>query len=417
MRDKEANTITYMTKDLSTSGASYTVPLPQDWVVKDDMDGWYNGGEDQDIFPGGLIFPASDSFVGSDAYKNFPVFPPKSTDGVFTTPAGNMTGQVKSEGMVPPFGGTPTTIQIATASSSTVGYLSEELPSYFAQYFSVLLFGIEEGGMSSDKKLKVQAMLHEFQNLVWKKGLLANMATCSAWTDPDPKDMPECKEDNAWFIDGGFTDGPSTALTLSSYQKANGIDGKVKLILTNENNLSNNMNNIIQYFETSWNGGISPGGFVWAPGAGDSPQAGPWQSQQIFEEYQDEETIMAALQPIEGTSLTMAVLNATTIDNPAFGVQAGQKVSVALLNINSEVPTFLVYDKIIKAYTPALVELVETIAGSQDLQDRLRAFLEPSIKEETTTVLDQSTSLGRKLSFHVGFCVLIFLRGIFSLLV
>ena len=58
-----------------------------------------------------------------------------------------------------------------------------------------------------------------------------------------------------------------------------------------------------------------------------------------------------------------------------FGVKAGQKVSIALINLNSNIPTFVVTESVIKAETPGLVSLAETIASSQDLADKVAAFV------------------------------------------
>ena len=46
-----------------------------------------------------------------------------------------------------------------------------------------------------------------------------------------------------------------------------------------------------------------------------------------------------------------------------------------MINLNSNIPTDVVTDYIIKAETPALVSLAETIASSQDLADKVAAFV------------------------------------------
>ena len=53
---------------------------------------------------------------------------------------------------------------------------------------------------------------------------------------------------------------------------------------------------------------------------------------------------------------------------------AGQKVSILLLNLNADIPTFLLGPQI-NAYTPATVEMVKTNAGSQNLADTITAFV------------------------------------------
>jgi hypothetical protein len=46
-----------------------------------------------------------------------------------------------------------------------------------------------------------------------------------------------------------------------------------------------------------------------------------------------------------------------------------------VINLNSNIPTFVVTEPVIKAETPGLVSLAETIASSQDLADKVAAFV------------------------------------------
>jgi len=304
-----------------------------------------------------------------------------------------------------PFGGTPTTVQISTAASSTLGYLSEELPTIFAQSFSITSHGIQSSPtMPEEDKTILLATLDKIQELFWATGIMANLATCSAWTDPNPKDMPGCQKNDPWFYDGGYTDGPAVGLALARYQEAYGTSGEVKLIISNNNYETDNMNNVLGYFATSWNEGVAPGDFIWSPGVGSGPQKNPWQSTQIFEEYLDADTIKAAFEPVTGTNLTMAFINGSTVSNPAFGVQGGQKISLAILNINSDIPTFLVTEPVITAYTPNLVDLVEAIASSQDLAEKIRTFTNVETSSDTS-----SASSVIPLTFSLSSLALLFL--------
>jgi subtilase family serine protease len=58
-----------------------------------------------------------------------------------------------------------------------------------------------------------------------------------------------------------------------------------------------------------------------------------------------------------------------------FGVKAGQQVSIAVINLNSNIPTFVIGEEVIEAETPGLVSLAETIASSQDLANKVAAFV------------------------------------------
>jgi len=109
---------------------------------------------------------------------------------------------------------------------------------------------------------------------------------------------------------------------------------------------------------------------------------------------------MLKFSPINGTNLTSATISATTVDNPAYGIVAGQKVKLLWLNINSNVPTFLITAPMINGYTPDIVQMVEKIAGSQMLEDVIKEFgaevvSKPSEPEaDPTTAKSDASALG-----------------------
>ncbi|KAL7555238.1 hypothetical protein ACHAWF_019039 [Thalassiosira exigua] len=316
-RARGSNTITYLAKDVDDPNTTYTVPLPYDWCVGDQDSEWHTP------LPGGNVYyPSPEQFVGSPAYRGFPVYPLKQADAaLYVTPEmNNLTSSITPQNMDAPFGGMPTAVQISTASSSTMGYVSEELPSYFAQYMSVVEAEIKESQSFTEvEKLGIVGLLNEAQEDLWTTGLLSNAATCSVWTEASPLNMPAGKETSYWFTDGGYTDGPAAATAIARYQKMHGTDGEIKLIITNMNYYTNTMNNILAYFSTTWNQKVGPGEFIWPIGVGenDGPQNNPQQSNQIFQESLDKESLNALLEPIGGTNLTMASLSATTLDNGA----------------------------------------------------------------------------------------------------
>ena len=187
------------------------MPLPYDWCLNDGTEEWSSS------FPGGNVYPAPSSFVGSDAYKGYPMFPPtQETSTLQVTPAGNLTSTLSAEDMSPPFGGVPTAVQISTASSSTVGYLSEDAVTYFAQYMSLIRAGLESSSSYTiEQKVELKELLDKTQEIMWETGVLANAATNSAWTKPNPIDMPPALDTSYWFTDGGYTDGPASAIALA----------------------------------------------------------------------------------------------------------------------------------------------------------------------------------------------------------
>jgi len=152
----------------------------------------------------------------------------------------------------------------------------------------------------------------------------------------------------------------------------------MKVILTNHNNILDTDVKFLSYWQTSFNEGIQPGDFIWAPGTTPtlSAQNAPWRSPQIFSEYLDDESILAATETIPGTNLTSAVFAATTLENKAFGVKAGQRVEIILFQINSNLPTFLLAKSSLEIQAQEFAALVSDIATSDELVDRISAFLD-----------------------------------------
>lgn len=226
-RAREANSITYLASDVANASSSYTVPLPVNWCVNDAGSDWSSP------LPGGNIYSAPETFVGSTAYKGFPLFPPASDSSKFTTPEGNLTKTISAEDMSPPFGGDPTAVQISTASSSTMGYMSEEAASYFAQFMSVLQAGVKADPSFTDvQKVEIKELLEKAQDEMWSTGLLANAATCSVWTEPNPVDMPAAQDSSYWFTDGGYTDGKCMSVVMHEYVLFISTDAYLCIIYT-----------------------------------------------------------------------------------------------------------------------------------------------------------------------------------------
>lgn len=318
-RARDADTITYLAKDYYNASSSYTVPLPYDYCIGDTDEEWLPS-----TWPGGTVYNLNKnaSFTDSNAVKGFPMFPPNESDGLYVTPEHDEDSDDSIVSLSPiemstPFGNDPTAVQISVASSSTVGYISEEVASYFAQYFSIQYYGIQHSSLLTEvQKLAMNTALNQFQNVLWATGFMANAATMSGWTEANPDTMPSATESNYWFTDGGYTDGPAATQVIARYQQRYGTSNPIKLIISNQNYYTENNNNILGYFSNSGNEGKEPGEFVWPMGVGDGPQTNPQMSKQIFGEAVSAEQLNELFKPVSGTNLTMAVLPvATTLEN------------------------------------------------------------------------------------------------------
>jgi hypothetical protein len=149
----------------------------------------------------------------------------------------------------------------------------------------------------------------------------------------------------------------------------------LKVIITNTNQKWDGDDwvhaQIMQYFSTYFNQNIPPGGFIWGPG-----YFAPYRSPQIFQEYLSKSGIDSLIEPIEDSNMTTTRLNGTTIDNPSFGVYAGQQVEILLLNLNEDITTLVVGKDNVRKYTQPLADMTKHIASNQELVERVRNFVE-----------------------------------------
>jgi hypothetical protein len=102
----------------------------------------------------------------------------------------------------------------------------------------------------------------------------------------------------------------------------------------------------------------------------------PYRSPQIFQEYLSKSGIDSLIEPIKDSNMTTARLNGTTIDNPSFGVYAGQQVEILLLNLNEDITTLVVGKDNVQKYTQPLADMTKHIASNQELVERVRNFAE-----------------------------------------
>lgn len=175
------------------------------------------------------------------------------------------------------------------------------------------------------------------------------------------------------------------AMNIASYQTQNpkGYLGvTMKVIMTNTNHIDDTTANLLSYFSTYFNKGISPGEFIWAPGVifQEPTQRTPWQSMQIFKEYMDDKTLLKGLTIINSESnhignVSSGVFNCTTVNNPAFGVKGGQKVQLMMIRLNSAIPTNVFSLKQLDTWTKPLANMAYDLATDELLAKRIKQFV------------------------------------------
>ncbi|CAB9501540.1 expressed unknown protein [Seminavis robusta] len=272
--------------------------------------------------------------------------------------------------LAPPFGGgAASVIQAAAISSAAAGPLSPAAPTVFAQALSLQRQSVRDG-LETDGGGAAVAGLTAFDltaGNIFKNGVFDDFAVCSQWPNP-------CGPADGQFLDGAFADNPSVAINVAQYHQEGGdLSKTMKLVLTNTNQDfvpgSYDTDQILQYFECSFNHDVAPGDYVWLPGF-----VVPYRSPQIFEETLTVQDIVIDLQPMEDSNMSTAILKGTTLDNAAFGVKAGQSVEILVINTNTPITTFIAGATIIEMQTEPLATMVQDIASSQELVARIKDF-------------------------------------------
>jgi len=257
----------------------------------------------------------------------------------------------------PPFGGDPTTAQIAAISSAAAGGFSPLIPSTFAQITSWIR-----------SEFVPDFLVGAFDDAVtelYQTRELDGFAVCSQYPEP-------CGENDATFIDGGYTDNPAFVMNIAQYQEGGGSpDETIKIVLTNTNEGKFDPNpEILPYFSTKNNSGVEPGQYIWG-------QFVSVMSQQIFDRRMNT-TGLLALEEFTDDGSTVSTVTLTglkTVDNPMYGVKAGYTVDLLIINTNTDVTTYLVGSELIKFYTPILANLAAgDIASNGVLLQRVKDF-------------------------------------------
>lgn len=261
------------------------------------------------------------------------------------------------------FGGNPTTAQIASISSAAAGGASPLIPATYAQLASWIRGSqIPEGDFGDALRVAFDIAV----GVNFLATVLDGLAVCSQFPDP-------CGENDSLFIDGGYVDNPSLVMNIAQYQRAGGSPDKpVKIVLTNTNEGKFDPTpELLPYFSNDENRNVEPGGFIW----GDFLSQ---MSQQIFDLPMTTQRLLDLEKPAfgEGTFSTVELKGLQTVNNPAYGVEAGFTVDLLIINTNAAISTLIVGSLQIKRYTPVLAKMAKDLASQPTLLGRVKAFFD-----------------------------------------
>ena len=359
-----------------TAESYYTTPIPAAYVVTSDdatpIKGWWIGPAGSEMLVSNPIAPDNSSGFDFSDWEEFDLFPP-GDDATATMPRTDAFGRP----LLPvqePFStsGATSVVQAAATSSALLGSFSGLTPSVFAQSLSLARYHIENDSSLSfvKKTAAVRAIDGPVSDRLYDSELVFGFSVCSQWPNP-------CGETDSHFLDGIATDTTALATTVGAYHVSSEADlsKPLKVVLTNTNfewDNAGNIQQILMHWSSPLNQGVDPGAFIWL----EEYNRQPMQSAQIFSEFMDEEMLNSALEVVDGTNFTTAILFGTTIDNPSFSVKAGQEVEVLLINTNTPIPTLIAGPEFIDTLKQPMGNMVIEIATNPVLLARVNAFLD-----------------------------------------
>jgi hypothetical protein len=218
---RNANEVSYVSTSDATSRQVLAVPLAAQYAVKPNRTLFRYAVRDSGLPLLTQQGPASNGDSGRSRkfkyhdWDAFHLYPASGNRDIFaSTPTPSTSGSRGS--LAEPFGGHPSVVQLAAASSASMAYLSGLAPSLYAQYVSVQRYDdkhVAGGILSQSKKLA----LDELQaNALYNSDLTGGLAVCTQWP-------LECGAADGRFVDGGFTDGPCKCLAPLLYVQRHGM--------------------------------------------------------------------------------------------------------------------------------------------------------------------------------------------------
>jgi len=358
------NECTYLGPSNTRNEEIYNTVLPLPFVVSNDSAEWLG-----DYLTGSRTYidVCSAQF---DDYEEYYDEGEGSTTISYPVPR---RGPDAYDALSDPFGGSPNVVQIAASSSAAGGATSPLTGGLYMQMFNMYL-GVSQGTSSA----------------VYNSGVTDWASVCSQWPETE-----YCEQNDAQFVDGGNVDNPALVSSIAAYQKESGTSTKLKVVLNVHNqgaNLDGDFPQFLAYFATDFNIDqcvepvscpVAPGGYLILPNDG---AYNPIPSPQIFAEEVRDADLRDALQDLDGTQSQYATFELTTIDNPVYGIEGGQKVDLLVFMLNYDVTTFIFTEGQVDEYTPILSDMIVDIASSDDVLEVVQTFF-------GTDAVDSSESL------------------------
>jgi hypothetical protein len=373
--DGPFKTLTYVSpSNASEEGPAFAVPLSFVHVITSNKTYYYYG-----VPPGSMPLMSLTSEAPSkfrlDDWQGYSLYMDEEDVQVattFTTPLipDNETAQPLNQAFD---GQTPTVVQVAAASSNNLGSLSSSNPSMLAQFLSITQSSLNEWVEEPVIDLQGDTVYSLLSTLTM------DVAVCSQWP------LRPCGENDARLVDGGYIDNNALVANIAAYQASHDEDlnTTLKLFLTEadesfDQDPYSGDPLLLSYFSSAINQDIAPGEPLWPASSPDQYAApNPVLSLQIFGEYMNSSELQSLRNPISGTNITTSILKGTTIDNPTYGVRAGQAVEIFYFEIHSSIPTTIVGVNQTRYWTPKLADLawdISTVAAD-DLIVRIDEFL------------------------------------------
>jgi len=357
---------TYSLGPSSKEGFKYSGVLPVNYCVDNDSARYLINGHNEKDDPLQVYQSEMDFFYEESHYEGYGLYPKAPKTHI---PAeGTKLGAFKTSF----FDGKTTASMVASISSAAAGGFSPANPSLFAQETSKKI-------TTKTKNIAEKELARIAVAALFKLDIVKNLSVHTQW----PKLGDEL---DGRFVDGGYDDNASLIQSVAHCQANIDTDlaKTLRIILclndikeSNEKLSNEDNDEVLKYFQNDSNQDIPIGDSLWC-----NCLSNPLVSPQIFKEKKtfqefNKHTITV---PNNVGYFSVTPLSGTTVNNPFWGIRAGQTVEILVIATNVSIPTLVIGSGLAEQYTPPMVNLASELATNTHLLELVKKFVSSGCK-------------------------------------
>ena len=309
----------------SDSDDVFTGSIPYQFAIKKNSTSFHVSIEESKLPIRTCVTRNAPLWFNAKQWDDWPMYPRNATVGSYLLSKDKIPECFETGEITQPFGDQPpTTVVAALMGSTPLLEFSGLTPVSMAQALSTMKEFTQVSGRS-DRAIRRQNFWMDLQAqaVYLSAGRIGEFAMCNQFPYKGGIHDP-------YFSHSGTPDIAALAQSISQHQKEQ-YDSKPNTIKAVVTYLGWSVNGLLQYFNTTFNEGISPGDYIWLPYSDSN-----WRSMQIFDESLTYKKLLSVLRPVGDSPISAAILNLTTVDNSMLQIRAGQSVQMLLLLYTQE---------------------------------------------------------------------------------